>query len=80
MVNPALAAAFSLFTDRIRRRLEVGAREYGDASLSRPVPELLDEMQQELEDVCGWCTILWMRLNNLRNGWPMNSFEAASGD
>lgn len=50
----------------VRQRLEAGAQEYGDASHRRPVGELLDEIQQELADVCGWSAILWGRLEHLR--------------
>ena len=50
----------------VRKRLEAGAQEYGDASHRRPVGDLLDEIQQELADVCGWSAILWGRLEHLR--------------
>ena len=50
----------------VRQRLEDGATEYGDASHRRPVGDLLDEIQQELADVCGWSAILWARLEHLR--------------
>jgi hypothetical protein len=54
------------FVQSLRRRLEVGAREHGDASFQRPPVELVDEIQQELEDVCGWSLLLWIRLDRLR--------------
>jgi hypothetical protein len=50
----------------VRQRLEAGAKEYGDASHRLPVGDLLDEIQQELADVCGWSAILWGRLEHLR--------------
>jgi hypothetical protein len=44
-----------------------GERDYGNKSFNRPFGELLDEIQQELEDVCGWSAILWSRLQRLRD-------------
>jgi hypothetical protein len=54
------------FVARLRARLEVGAREYGDRSFTRPAAEGVDEVQQELEDVAGWGLLLWIRLERLR--------------
>jgi hypothetical protein len=55
------------FMARLRRRLEAGSEAYGNASFTRPAPELVDEIQQELEDVCGWGLLLWIRLERLRD-------------
>lgn len=41
----------------VRDRLVVGAREYGDRSLSRPVPELLAEVAEEPVDAIGWSVL-----------------------
>ena len=57
---------FDNFVDRLRARLITGAATYGDASFTRPAPELVDEIQQELEDVCGWSLLLWIRLERLK--------------
>ena len=54
------------FVERLRARLVVGAAIYGDKSFSRPAVELVDEVQQEIEDVCGWSLLLWIRLERLR--------------
>lgn len=54
------------FVARLRARLAAGAREYGDRSFTRPLPELIDEIQQELEDVAGWGLIAWVRLEEIR--------------
>lgn len=54
------------FVARLRARLVTGATTYGDASFTRPAAELVDEVQQELEDVCGWSLLLWIRLDRLR--------------
>jgi hypothetical protein len=61
-----LDVALDRFVARLRARLVAGAATYGDASFTRPAAELLDEVQQELEDVCGWGLILWLRLERLR--------------
>lgn len=66
MTQEHLDAAVDRFVDRLRERLVAGAREYGDRSFNRPTDELVDEIQQELEDVCGWGLILWVRLDRLR--------------
>ncbi len=55
------------FVERLRARLEAGATTYGASSFERPAAELLDEVQQELEDVCGWSLLLWIRLDRLRH-------------
>ena len=58
---------FNSFVARLRARMITGAATYGDASFARPAPELVDEIQQELEDVCGWSLLLWIRLERLKN-------------
>ena len=59
-------AAFDRFVAHLRARLVAGAATYGEASFQRPAADLVDEVQQELEDVCGWSLILWTRLERLR--------------
>jgi hypothetical protein len=61
-----LDAHIDHFVARLRARLEAGAATYGDASFTRPAAELVDEVQQELEDVCGWSLLLWIRLERLK--------------
>ena len=61
-------AAFDRFIAHLRARLVAGAVTYGEASFQRPAAELVEEVQQELEDVCGWSLILWIRLERLRAG------------
>ncbi len=58
------------FSARVRERLEAGRTEYGDTSFERPPGELLEEIQQELCDVCGWSFILFERLERLRRRLP----------
>ncbi len=58
--------ALDRFVERLRARLVAGAATYGNTSFTRPAAELVDEVQQELEDVCGWSLLLWIRLDRLR--------------
>lgn len=61
-----LDADLDRFVQRLRARLVAGAATYGNRSFTRPAAELVDEIQQELEDVCGWSLLLWIRLERLR--------------
>lgn len=55
------------FVAAIEARLEIGEREYADRpASSRPLDELLDEINQELVDVAGWSFLLWRRIEALR--------------
>jgi hypothetical protein len=42
------------FDTHVAERLEMGAREYGDRSYSRPLPDLLGEMTEECADIAAW--------------------------
>jgi hypothetical protein len=68
------------FVERLRARLEAGAKTYGDASFTRPAAELVDELQQELEDVCGWGLLLWIRLERLRGRVERVEHEGGNDD
>ena len=68
------------FFSRVVARLEQGRREYGDRSFYRPAAELLDEIQQELEDVCGWSVILWSRLQHLRDDLAIGAQREQEAD
>ena len=50
----------------VEKRLEKGAREYGDSSMERDTDDLLVEIQEELADVTGWSFILWRKIELLR--------------
>jgi hypothetical protein len=54
------------FFDAVGRRLQAGAITYAGAAETRPLPELLDEITEELEDVCGWSVHLWRRVKRVR--------------
>jgi hypothetical protein len=55
------------FAEAVRRRMEKGRKNYGDASFFRPPEELAREVEEELLDVAGWSFILWTRLRALEN-------------
>ncbi|MEM9067138.1 MAG: hypothetical protein AAGE52_01490 [Myxococcota bacterium] len=57
---------FDRFAARVRARLEAGEREYGNSALTKPDGVLLGEIQEELEDVMGWTSWLWMRMEQMR--------------
>jgi len=75
----ALDTHFDHFVERLRARLITGAATYGDASFTRPAPELVDEVLQELEDVCGWSLLLWIRLERLKQSVAAAEQEATNG-
>ena len=45
------------FDTHVAKRLEMGAREYGDRSYSRPLRDLLVEMNEECADIAAWGSI-----------------------
>jgi hypothetical protein len=55
------------FVERLRAKLDRGAREYGERSFSRPLTELLTEVEDELIDTAGWSLLIWSRLERLRS-------------
>lgn len=76
----ALDAALDRFVTRLRARLVAGAATYGDASFKRPAAELVEEVMQELEDVCGWSLVLWVRLDRLSSAVQGNDDQPLRHD
>ena len=56
----------ALFSE-VRTRLLAGRRAYGDRSFSKDPRELLEEVEQELLDVCGWSYVLYRRVAEMRD-------------
>lgn len=54
------------FVARLRGRLATGAATYADRYYARSAVELVDEFQHDLEDVCGWLLMTWIRLEHIR--------------
>ena len=52
--NHAMAEYWPAFTREVSRRLETGARVYGDGSFAKTPTALIEEVRQELRDVTGW--------------------------
>ena len=61
-----LDATFDRFVQMLRDRLAQGSVDYGDRSLNLPPPALLDEIEEELVDVCGWSVVLLHRVRRMR--------------
>lgn len=53
------------FKKKLEGRLVVGAREYGDSSFKKRLPRTLQEIEEELLDVCGWSWLAYVRLRRL---------------
>ena len=58
---------FKPFMDKVHVRMEAGAKSYGDVSFQKSVTDLLTDIQQELEDVCGWSGVLWGKIEMLKD-------------
>jgi hypothetical protein len=65
-MNEATAGPYEYYFQRLRERLVVGAREYGNKSFEKTNNELLKEIQEEILDVAGWSYILWEKIERLR--------------
>ena len=63
--SDAIERLYPRFSAGVLKRLQDGAREYGDKSFSESPITLLREMQQEASDITGWGFILWCRLEAL---------------
>lgn len=58
---------FEDFVRLVQTRLSAGAKEYGDRSFSRKPLDLMNEIQEELLDICGWSFVLFTRLKKVQN-------------
>jgi hypothetical protein len=67
---------FIEFAVILEKRLEAGFRAYGDGSFSRRTDGLLEEIQQELLDTCGWSYILWSKVEALRKRLSVKTVTA----
>lgn len=55
------------FMDRVHRKMIRGQAEFEDRSFSYDPIRLLNEIQDELVDVCGWSYTLWRRLEDMKD-------------
>lgn len=67
-------AAWPVFSDAVRARLEAGRTTYGFRSFARPMTELAEEIEQELLDTAAWAFIAYVRHRRLRGlaAWERN--------
>ena len=56
---------FERFQQQVRERMEMGRKESGDRSFDAQGLALVEEVRQELLDVCGWSYILWHKLGRV---------------
>ena len=57
---------FKEFMNLVDKKNEKGFKIYSDKSFYRKGTKLVDEIEQELLDICGWSMILWIKIRKLR--------------
>lgn len=50
------------FLDALAARLEMGAREYDNASFEKPLPVTAAELEAEALDIAGWGYVMWVQI------------------
>lgn len=65
--SPDPLARWPEFATRVRERLDAGRAAYGDRSFSANPARLVEEIRQELLDVCAWAFILASRLDAMES-------------
>lgn len=54
------------FSDKLRTKLAKGYAYYGDKSFKGSPLNTIDEIEEELIDICGWSIMLYYKLKVLR--------------
>lgn len=73
-----LGAVSDEFIDRVFRRLEKGAREYGsDNYLRAAIEELMGETAEEGDDIAGWALVTAMRIYSEAEGAELDLRDQA---
>jgi len=57
---------FKKFVDDLDAKMQKGYEEYGDKSFSKEPQQLIQELIEEVEDICGWGLILKVRLEQMK--------------
>lgn len=57
---------FIPFVEKLNAKMKQGFKDYGDKSFSRPPIELVEEIEEELLDICGWSMIMWCKLEDIK--------------
>lgn len=65
--DPDSGTVFDEFVSKLWKRMERGEHVYEGRSWSKDPDKLLDEIEQELLDVCGWGVLLWSRIRAMRD-------------
>lgn len=65
MSDDIKAALLEAWLNRVRQKCRCGAVEHGNKSFGLRGEQVLEEIRDELADVCGWSHILDMRLSRL---------------
>lgn len=50
------------FVRTLLAKLDAGARDYGEVSFHKPLPQTADELLAELVDWAGWAFVAWVNL------------------
>ncbi len=66
VTEPKYRSVFPEFIKILEKRMEQGFKEYGDKSFERAPKELLNEIEEEVVDICGWGLILYTKLQALQ--------------
>lgn len=69
-IPEGMEAQWREFVGRVEKRLEQGAKEYGDASLKAPPKALAGEIEEEILDIVGWGFLLWLRMKTVKDWLP----------
>jgi hypothetical protein len=57
---------FLPFVNLLNEKMKKGFQEYGDKSFDKDLVELINEIEEELLDICGWGMILYTRLEDMK--------------
>ena len=58
---------FDEFVSKLNARMADGFKEYGDKSFDRPLLALINEIEEELLDICGWGMITYSRIQDIKD-------------
>ena len=68
------------FLDKLGRRLDKGAREYGDRSFEQSPGRTVEELLEEIEDIAGWAFVLWVQARKRLGGVASGIEQDMMGD
>lgn len=71
---------FPAFRRKVFVRLTEGEKEYGNKSFSWDHLTLLEEIKEEILDICGWSYILYERLSGIEKHLSASLLPSESED